>query len=67
MKVGDLVKLTYGFEAGEETYYALLIAYDSPCSGHYKFCFLDDGATEEYNQETFDYKEVGVEVVSESR
>ena len=64
MKVGDLVKLTYAFE---EEYYALFIAYDSTCNGHYKFCFLDDGTTEEYNQETFDYEEVGVEVISESR
>ncbi len=31
------------------------------------FIFLDDGTTEEYNQETFDYEEVGVEVISESR
>jgi hypothetical protein len=67
VKVGDLVKLKYGFEAGEEEYYALLIAYDSTCSGHYKFLFLDDGTTEEYNQETFDYEEVGVEVISETR
>ena len=69
MKVGDLVKLKYGFEAGEEEYCALVINHwvSTLSSDKWTFCFLDDGTTEEYNQETFDYEEVGVEVISESR
>jgi len=69
MKVGDLVKLKYGFEAGEEEYHALVINHRASTlsSNKWTFLFLDDGTTEEYNQETFDYEEVGVEVISESR
>ena len=69
MKVGDLVKLKYGFEAGEEDYYAFVVDHwvSTLSSDKWTFLFLDDGTTEEYNQETFDYEEVGVEIISESR
>ena len=66
MKVGDLVRLTYAFE---EEYSALVIGHfvSTLSSDKWTFLFLDDGTTLEYNQETFDYEEVGVEIVSEAR
>jgi len=69
MRVGDLVKLMYGFVDDEENYYALVVDHwaSTLSSDKWTFLFLDDGTTEEYNQEAFDYEEIGVEVISESR
>ena len=65
MKVGDLVRLSFA----EGIYHALVAAHDETLGDHGSFYFLfcEDGSIEAYTQETFDYGEVEVEVVSPSR
>ena len=71
MKVGDLIKV--GFAEGD--YYGILVGfypYDPDdlgrvCTvGDYKILFCD-GEVVMYSQSAFDYDEVTMEVVSESR
>ena len=66
MKVGDLVKIAFA----EGVYHALVTSYYHPPSypsrGEWTMLFCD-GDVETYTQESFEWGELEVEVVSESR
>lgn len=67
MKVGDLVKLAFA----EGVYYALVIdSYHPPSYPdrlEWTVLFCDDSAVQTYTQETFDWGELEMEVISEGR
>ncbi len=66
MSVGDLVKVSFA----EGTYYAIVTKYYHPPSypnrGEWTMLFCD-GDVGTYTQESLDYEEIIVEIVSENR